>query len=417
METIMTSKTDTEYSAQRVARVKQILRRTFQSTAQSSVKQPTERPDDTPQHWRLSINAGDILRADAPHAIKTHQKTPLWPDISVSEMRNPKSGNKTIAMSFAYFVQIRPNFADHFQSATDNGIDDLEDVSSLGHETIHTMQHHFHRLISAIDIYPSGVYEVASALNDTDNLSEKQKSMNEYAKKKWNKTVPEYFSQPIEIQARIHEIMAWGSQQWGRMPQSFIEVQVALMNAGLNISEDKRQDLLSTQEGQKAAIDFAVNEAPFDHLKADIKHINLAYQYADTDELQAQMWDKLYTGLYGSLLEMYGDMDGRAKLGLGSSLTPVLYVAAYNYEIAVAAARQTPIDKTAPLPDALQEAIELISCDDALYLLRYAYLHDDTKAIITELRADIAHAATEQNLAEINRRPMHKSLMRSNFMQ
>lgn len=360
--------------------------------------------DDSPSYGRPaypissdehSISIRDLLIADyGEFPLPDVETSPLykWPVASIRSMSDAiaESRPQTMAASYGYTILLRPEYyKDDWRDLSEDAL--LDYASSAGHEGTHILQNHFNRVAQRADLVPEGVFETANALLRAPRTPNRD-TLNAAVKDKWNKTVTEYFIQPHEIQARIHEIMAWGYQSWGRLPLNKSEFFAALVGAGLNVPDDIRHDLENTEEGKQALSDFTINEAPFAHLQYDIDNLNLVFDYAETPELQSDVWNKLYLGLYANLLEMYGDKPGRSRFDLGESKTPLLVAA-------------TVINQTSKLgpdeffltPDVIEHLNE-ISLNDAIYFLKYTSVNSKIEKVLTQ-REDVQQAS-ENNFAD-----------------
>lgn len=204
----------------------------------------------------------------------------------------------------------------------------LADV--IPHEFIHTRQHYSNR---------SG-WPRNNAYNDIEYVG-----LNEISKFRqlWRKTVrfghdkltatrtkaattSRYFARSIEMQARMHEMIACGYCQWQRLPTTRIELWAALSNMGLKTPNVILQEIKGTQAGQKALEDFSLSPAIKSLVSGKAYELNLVYDYAGEADVQKALWTAKYPLLYGELLEFYGDRIGRERMGMGTNPRPAIEV-------------------------------------------------------------------------------------------
>ncbi|HRQ60792.1 MAG TPA: ankyrin repeat domain-containing protein [Alphaproteobacteria bacterium] len=140
-------------------------------------------------------------------------------------------------------------------------------------------------------------------------------------------SVSSYYAKNNEIQARMHEILATGFQQWGKLPVTKIEFWAAMANFGMKLPPSVMA-ALDTEEGQKALRDFKTMK-PLQSCRASQVSVfqDIERWVGDADVKEA-LWHTHYPLIYGELLEFYGDIPGRARLGLGHNPRPAIEVMA-----------------------------------------------------------------------------------------
>lgn len=124
---------------------------------------------------------------------------------------------------------------------------------------------------------------------------------------------PEYFQKGIEIQARVHEIMAEGYKHWGRMPTNHEEYYVAMQDAGVRLPQNILDELDRSPTIEQTRATFQTGQ--FTSRATDL---NYAQAYL-TEAGQEQFWRKNMPAVYADLIEMYGDDKGRERFGMGKN--------------------------------------------------------------------------------------------------
>lgn len=124
-----------------------------------------------------------------------------------------------------------------------------------------------------------------------------------------------YYQQGIEIQARIHEVVADGYQRWGTMPGNRAELYAALENAGLNVPDKYLDEIQKSPMVEDIEILFQSKKAN-GKVSDAVNDLNSTANML-TDEGQDKFWDVTIPAMYSDLIEMYGDEPGRERFGLG----------------------------------------------------------------------------------------------------
>ncbi|MDD5587040.1 MAG: hypothetical protein PHY92_08835 [Alphaproteobacteria bacterium] len=123
------------------------------------------------------------------------------------------------------------------------------------------------------------------------------------------------FSLGSEIQARIHQLIAHNYEAWGRVPGTRTELSAAMYQLGIRIPKALKASLLNTAEGQKALDAFKVS-GTFRRGRGLVRDINYGLRNRlKTKQGLSRFWTYGLPMMYGQLLEMYGDLNGRAKMG------------------------------------------------------------------------------------------------------
>jgi hypothetical protein len=129
--------------------------------------------------------------------------------------------------------------------------------------------------------------------------------------------ISNYFSKEVEMQARLHEVMATGYAAWQKMPASKMELWAAMHNLGLETPSSIKKQLKKSPEGKKALKDFKCTRSVRDEVRQEINELNYVYRFASLKERKEYLWEQSYPAMYGNLLELYGDSLGRERMGLG----------------------------------------------------------------------------------------------------
>lgn len=165
-----------------------------------------------------------------------------------------------------------------------------------------------------------------------------------------------YFARNEEMQARMQEILAMGYQQWQKMPLNKTELWAALINFGMSPPKAVREHM-ETPEGKDALAEFKVLESIRKSMAGTVGTFKTIQAWAGDDDVKQALWDVQYPLLYGELLEMYGDIPGRARMKLGSNPRPSIEISSYlksfagrmPEEHAWDIARKIPNDQVIPL--------------------------------------------------------------------
>ncbi len=183
-------------------------------------------------------------------------------------------------------------------------------AATLGHEVTHILQgdHAGRKKASFFKRKVAAPAEAACIMtdfiSDPDNLSFRFQRV--VARKEPDKDRLGYFSQGIEIQARLHEILTEGyAKAWHRLPATRDELWQALRAAGLKMPPEVRGAL----DGEWSS-GFQVPVA--------VGKINSLLDSL-SDKGKAAFWTDALPALYADLIEMYGDKPGRSRFGLGEN--------------------------------------------------------------------------------------------------
>lgn len=204
--------------------------------------------------------------------------------------------------------------------------------SVLGHEVTHVLQEDHTSYRRASTAYEDAVLSLASARNtvlpyagtpEADILA-KSNLAPEYIRPGINLDSLSYIGRGIEIQARLHQVLSDGYQTWGRLPGSREELAVALDARGITMPNSLRT-ILDDSPTIAATRDIfrplSTPQPPIDkHNPAvwALDHINVI-QSALNDTGRDMFWRDTLPAMYGDLIEMYGDRDGRARMDLGDN--------------------------------------------------------------------------------------------------
>ncbi len=204
----------------------------------------------------------------------------------------------------------------------------------VGHEATHLLQGatgHAARVDNAV----STLKAFDKAFPEKGQL---RKSFNAKAKRSAVKYA-KYYAQGIEVQARLHQMMAEGYQQWGRLPQNREELWMAFSCFDFT-PPPKVTALLNWQTAVDPSLKDLKKPVAVDH-SAD-HGIQYFYDVLSAPAKQ-KFWEETLPELYVSLVEMYGDKTARARFGLAGEKTQ-------KVKITVSAERPLAAKKDEPPP-------------------------------------------------------------------
>lgn len=193
-------------------------------------------------------------------------------------------------------------------------------ASVLGHEAVHILQgDHFWRA--------EDIFDKDDALDIRNRLSDTRSNMLANVLFRKENLLPDvdlesdtdmplsinlaYQSKGIEIQARIHQLMADGYQHWGVMPTTAPEVQISMMNMGLIFPDAWRDKLRAMPDFEEISEKFKYKpESASRHARNAMNSINYLQMNTLTEQGRTTFCAFGIPLLYGDLLEMYGDRYG-----------------------------------------------------------------------------------------------------------
>ncbi|MCD8494066.1 MAG: hypothetical protein LRY39_01370 [Alphaproteobacteria bacterium] len=232
-------------------------------------------------------------------------------------------------------------------------------TSTSAHEFVHTRQRNiwqagWYGMIWYNSIEHVGQHEKQGLSRSWRQLTRKTLDMANYTP--GIGAVGTYFARNEEMQARMQEILAMGYQQWQKMPLNKTELWAALINFGMSPPKAVREHM-ETPEGKDALAEFKVLESIRKSMAGTVGTFKTIQAWAGDDDVKQALWDVQYPLLYGELLEMYGDIPGRARMKLGSNPRPSIEISSYlksfagrmPEEHAWDIARKIPNDQVIPL--------------------------------------------------------------------
>lgn len=139
-----------------------------------------------------------------------------------------------------------------------------------------------------------------------------------------------YFTTDYEVQARLHTVIANGSHRWERLPKTKEELWLALDDCGLHMPGEIRDELKS---GLKDAFNGAsgftaqtlesrLGRAARAAFSPDVAELRAAQASFLNHDGKVNFWRQELPYLYGHLLEMYGQKDGRKMMGFDPAAWP-----------------------------------------------------------------------------------------------
>lgn len=188
-------------------------------------------------------------------------------------------------------------------------------INMLSHETVHNrqsfeMQLNFNTIAHHRSSLQKAVPEDESALNKIKNL-QKPNLSNHFGKY----AIKDYLAKNVEIEARMHEIISNAYHEWERMPVTQNEFFAGMHHAGMKVPKNILDELESTKDGQEALENFKLGKTVKDAVKRPVNLLNQVQKYAEICGNDEEIWRENNTLLYGHLLELYGDIKGRARMG------------------------------------------------------------------------------------------------------
>jgi|GEM_PF-5171671 len=136
-----------------------------------------------------------------------------------------------------------------------------------------------------------------------------------------------YLRSDYETQARLHVLTARNYSRWGRLPTTKHELWAALIDAGMNAPrrihkalkegpvEGKPEDFL------KPGLTATFGRAARRSLNTDVADLNVGTRSLHQTFRKERHWEETLPYLYGHMLELYGDRNGRLYMGFTGALT------------------------------------------------------------------------------------------------
>jgi hypothetical protein len=125
----------------------------------------------------------------------------------------------------------------------------------------------------------------------------------------------DYFKTGHEIQARLHQALSDGYQEWKRLPQNKEELWQAMLAIGLTPPPGVAAQLENLPEGDEAR---RFNTASLSKMKY-CREMAIGY-HSLSDPAREMFWEQTMPAIYADLIEMYGDRKGRERFGLGPNI-------------------------------------------------------------------------------------------------
>lgn len=187
-------------------------------------------------------------------------------------------------------------------------------MSVIGHEVTHVLQglNRDYSLLYAVRDFMAFA-EKTDELNYY-KLTEREKeglksNFHASARNKIKKKL-HYFRKDIEIQARLHEVMADCYQHCGRLPKNLDELWMAFSSFGVKPPADVTRRLEDIPV-ESSAYDFKVAEVPDFRSRKELQIALHLY----SEPVQSMFWHKTLPVIYGDLITMYGDREGIRRFG------------------------------------------------------------------------------------------------------
>lgn len=129
-------------------------------------------------------------------------------------------------------------------------------------------------------------------------------------------------SRDVEIQTRMHVILGRGYQKWGRLPGTREELWAAMINYGCDAPKDIKREAREALNSFKR-LRFSPNSPAKQIISGiaidTVAELNSANIHYNKLGLRDYYWRTVLPYLYGHQLELYGDPNGRAKMGFNQS--------------------------------------------------------------------------------------------------
>jgi hypothetical protein len=143
--------------------------------------------------------------------------------------------------------------------------------------------------------------------------------LNFQARRYYKFTIPDYFAEEAEIQARLHQLIVHAAAGWDRLPANRGELFAALFNMGFKMPPAiRKKRLRGTKPGKKALKAFRTSKRMRANNATTIQHLNLVYDWLGTDANRHMLFDHAYPGIYADLLTLYGVTDAGQRLKVES---------------------------------------------------------------------------------------------------
>lgn len=130
-----------------------------------------------------------------------------------------------------------------------------------------------------------------------------------------------YFRKDEEIQARLHTVLAKGYREgWHKLPATKHELWGALISAGLSAPAAIRREVEQSAESgvadfYKKSVSGAFARATQKVTNVHVAQLNAAQASLISSEAKERHWREVLPYLYGHLVELYGDLSGRQRMG------------------------------------------------------------------------------------------------------
>lgn len=187
-------------------------------------------------------------------------------------------------------------------------------MDTIGHEHVHVLQVH--------DSKETGFNPLQSNLCKNLDLSSTfwRKTVRTIDAVLSFGTVP-YLKSDAEIQARLHTVLAKGyRKQWKKLPATRHQLWAALITQGLYAPAAIRKELQETRDSEvkdfyRPGLRGAFHRVADRNTNAHVAELNAVYRNLLRDPQKEAFWRDVLPTLYGHLLELYGDPDGRDRMG------------------------------------------------------------------------------------------------------
>lgn len=185
-------------------------------------------------------------------------------------------------------------------------------ISMLSHEVIHSRQG-FERHVGVFTLCSNFLHEAEPRNEGERQYSEQMERRTKFLSAgKYD--LRGYLAEDVEMQARMHEAFAIAYHEWQVMPTTRTEFFAAMHCAGFQIPKSTLEALENSEDGQDALKRFELSSYTKAQMWLPVSLINQVYAVAEVCSGNDQLWEDRNAFYYGSLLDLYGDQEGIARM-------------------------------------------------------------------------------------------------------
>lgn len=129
-----------------------------------------------------------------------------------------------------------------------------------------------------------------------------------------------------EVQARMHVVMMNGYRRWGKLPETRQELWASLIDSGLYAPQSIKLEVAQAKTSNPEIEKFIKRTNLF-RLAASLTNdssaeLNTASAFHGGIGAKDYFWNVSLPYIYGHLIELYGDTNGRKKMGFSAEQSP-----------------------------------------------------------------------------------------------